>query len=101
MDIRLVLHLESATEDVVWWGESPDVAGFTVSDVHLDVVLATARQALSEILAADGQVLGELVTILAADEPLATNDASETAPSDAPRGPRMVTAIRELASSAR
>ena len=42
-NVRLVMHLEATDGDVVWWTDSPDVAGLTAAADTLRDVLAAAE----------------------------------------------------------
>lgn len=49
MAIRLLVHLEPVGDQQVWWAESPDVPGFSASDMTLRDLLSRASWALTEI----------------------------------------------------
>lgn len=49
MKIRLVVHLDVADEQPMWWAESPDVPGFTATDRHLRGLRRRAARALRAI----------------------------------------------------
>ena len=49
--IRLLIHLDEAGDQRVWWAESPDVSGSSASDETLRDLLVHASRALEEIVA--------------------------------------------------
>lgn len=56
MSVRVHIYLEPAEDSVVWWAESPDVAGFYAADDDLQGLLVNAEAALREQL---GEALAE------------------------------------------
>lgn len=75
MAIRLLVHLEPAGDQQVWWAESPDVPGFSASDATLRDLLARSSWALTEIAEERGDdptsvdVVYELVGTIGSDNP--------------------------------
>jgi predicted RNase H-like HicB family nuclease len=49
MTVELIIHLEAAEDEAVWWAESPDVAGFTAAGSSLSELRRRAHAALTEI----------------------------------------------------
>ncbi len=81
MRVNLLLHLEQVSEtSAVWWGEAPEIPGFSVTAVSLSEVLARAAWALTDILAEQGQDLEELTATLVTDEPESENAAAIAQP---------------------
>jgi hypothetical protein len=66
--IRLVIHLQELSEDgsLVWWAESPDLPGFSASDVELQSLLVRTRWAVDE---AYPELAGPEFTYEVASEP--------------------------------
>ena len=67
MDVTLLVHQEAGDQGVVWWAESPEVPGFSATDVSLDGLRARARDALRDIAADRGEGLGTVSTVLTDD----------------------------------
>jgi hypothetical protein len=76
MRVRLLVHLESTPEGVVWWGESPDVAGFSVWSDRLNDLITRAAIALEDVLSADGRAFEGVDVELVGDRPATDNPAS-------------------------
>jgi predicted RNase H-like HicB family nuclease len=47
---ELIIHLEDADGEVVWWAESPDVPGFSAAAPSLDELRRRAIDALAELV---------------------------------------------------
>ena len=60
MDVQLVIHLERADRDIVWWAETDDVPGFSAAADTLVDMRAHALAALAEIAAEQGETLGRV-----------------------------------------
>lgn len=59
---ELLIHLESADGDVVWWAESPQVPGFTAAAPTLAELRELALDALRSELSPDVEVAEVLVS---------------------------------------
>ncbi len=85
MDVRLLVHLERVSEgSTAWWGESPDVPGFSVTSDSLSDLLARAQWALVDVLAERDKALDNLVISLVTDAPLSRNPATARREADGP-----------------
>lgn len=58
---ELIIHLEDADGEVVWWAESPDVPGFSAAAPTLAELRERAREALSARGARPVQIVERLV----------------------------------------
>lgn len=69
MDVHLLIHLERADRDVVWWAETDDVAGFSAAADSLAEMRARALAALAEIAEEQGHALGRVTEQLVGSAP--------------------------------
>lgn len=85
MDVHLLVHLEEAAGTLVWWGEVPEVPGFSVNGPALAEMILRASWALADALAEDGIELGQIEIDLVTDEPATSNPVvSSTDDGDTP-----------------
>jgi hypothetical protein len=68
--------MESTPGGVVWWGESPDVAGFSVWSDRLNDLITRAAIALDDLLSADGRTFEGVDVELVGDRLASDNPAS-------------------------
>ncbi len=74
MDLHLLVHLEPGSDgSLVWWGEVPEVPGFSVAADALAELISRSQWALADVLAGDSKDLGELRISLVEDGPLTGN----------------------------
>lgn len=79
MAIRLLVHLEAAGDQQVWWAESPDVPGFSASDGTLRDLLARSSWAMTEIAEERGDdpasvdLVYQLVGTVRSDNPISAD----------------------------
>ena len=60
MTTELIIHLEVADGDVVWWAESPDLPGFTAAGSSLGELRERAMAAIEEIQGGPVQIVEHL-----------------------------------------
>ncbi len=51
MDVHVLVHLDRADDDWVWWAESPEVPGFYAAESSLQALLIRAEWTLANVLA--------------------------------------------------
>lgn len=76
MHVDLFIHLEQVSPtSAVWWGESPDVPGFSVTAESMAELFTLAEKALRDILNEQGDDLVGITSDLVTDEPDSENPA--------------------------
>jgi predicted RNase H-like HicB family nuclease len=60
MTTELIIHLEVADGEVVWWAESPDLPGFTAAGSSLSELRELATAAIEEIRGGPVQIVEHL-----------------------------------------
>lgn len=78
MDVRLQVHLEDGSDGLVWWGEVPEVPGFSVAADALQDLIARAQWALADVFADDGNELGAVAIELVDDGQVTGNPVMST-----------------------
>lgn len=74
MDVRLLVHLEDGSDgSLVWWGDVPELPGFSVTAETLAELISRAHWALADVLADEGRDLGDVAVFLVQEGPLTGN----------------------------
>lgn len=63
MNVELVIHLDSADDQAVWWAESDDVPGFSASADSLVELRRRAHAAIGEIVGEPARIRERLVGV--------------------------------------
>jgi hypothetical protein len=62
MRVELILHLETTdTGEIVWWADSPDVAGFSAAAPTLVALRERATAALRDLVSSEVKIVERLV----------------------------------------
>lgn len=65
VDVELVIRLEAAEGEPVWWAESPQVDGFSVAADTLAELRTRSLDCLEDLAAITGKPLGRVTEHLA------------------------------------
>lgn len=68
MTVELLIHLEPAGAEVIWWAESPDFAGFSAAAASLSELRARATQAITEFAGPNTAIVERMADSDAGDE---------------------------------
>ena len=78
MNVTLLVHLEAVESGLVWWAESPEVPGFSVTSTTLRELQVRAKMAMADIAEDEGWVLDGIRAELVEEPPSTGNPADAT-----------------------